>query len=168
MTAKRLMGRESGTPSGASPPRAANPGRLAGAPTRMGLLGTIVATLAVLFVALLLGLQVLVRYRARAMNGAPVPELPGELGGRITRSGHSLVYFFSPGCAACRAITPRIRALEKDNSHVFAVDVTHAMDLAQSLKVMATPSLVEIENGTITGYHVGQVPEAVMTRFAVG
>lgn len=134
----------------------------------MGVLGTVFAAVALLFVGLMVISQFLVRSRARAMNGVKVPGLPGELGARITGSRHALVYFFSPACAACRAITPRIRALEKDHANVFAVDVTHAMELAQSLKVMATPSTVEIENGTITGYHVGPVPEAVMQRFAAG
>lgn len=134
----------------------------------MGTFSIVVGALAFGFVALMLGMQVLVRRRARAMNGAPVPALSGELGGRIARSGHALVYFFSPACAACRAITPRIRQLEQHNPNVFAVDVSRDLQLAQSLKVMATPSTVEIENGTITGFHVGPVPEAVMARFAAG
>lgn len=99
------------------------------------------------------------------MTGTELPALPGEIGHRLATSKHSLVYFFSPTCGACRAITPRVRELEKTNSSVFAVDVTQDTALARALSVMATPSAVEITDGTIAGYHVGPIPEAVLARF---
>ncbi len=132
----------------------------------MNTLGTVVAAFAFLVVGMMVAMQVMLRRRARAMRGAPVPSLPGPIGERVARSKSALVYFFSPSCGACRAITPRVRALEKTHDNVFAVDVSRDLDLARALSVMATPSTVEIRDGTIVGYHLGAIPEAVYGRFS--
>lgn len=122
--------------------------------------------LALSFVGLMFGMQVFLRLRVRGFTGKPVPALPGHTGARVTSAKHALVYFFSPTCAACRAITPVVRALPGQDSSVFAVDVMQDLPLAQAFQVMATPSAVEVENGTIVGYHVGPIPPAVLQRFS--
>ena len=129
-------------------------------------MGNVLLVVMLAFLAFMIGTQVLVRRQASALKGAPVPTLPGVLGERITGSKHALVYFFSPQCGACRAITPRVRALGKSNPAVFAVDVMQDMGVARALKVMATPSTIEIDEGRIVGYHIGPIPEEVMGRFA--
>jgi thioredoxin 1 len=131
----------------------------------MGTIGIVVAGLVLVLLALTIGLQLVVRARANALKGTEVPELPGGIGKRIAASKHALVYFFSPQCGACRAITPRIRELGKKNSSVFAVDVMQDMGVARALRVMATPSTVEIDAGKVVGYHIGLIPEDVMARF---
>ena len=131
----------------------------------MGFTGIAVGVAVGSFLLLNVGMQVLIRRRVKALQGAPVPKLPGALGLRVAQQPHALVYFFSPGCAACRAITPTVRELEKRHPGVFAVDVSRDPELARALSVMATPSTVELTSGTITGYHVGAVPPAVFARF---
>lgn len=121
--------------------------------------------LALSFVGLMVGMQLYLRLRVRSFKGKPVPTLPGRTGARVTSARHALVYFFSPTCAACRAITPVVRSLPGQDSSVFAVDVMQDLPLAQAFQVMATPSAVEVENGTIVGYHVGPIPPAVLQRF---
>lgn len=118
-----------------------------------------------LFVAMA-AMQLLVRSRAKAMTGKAVPKLAGPLGFRIAGSARALVYFFSPSCGACLRLTPQFRALSQKNPSVFTVDVSRDGDLARGLNVMATPSVVEIADGVIVGFHVGVVPAEVMARFA--
>lgn len=132
----------------------------------MGTIGTVLALAVIGFFVLTLGMQLLIRSRANALKGAPVPELPGNIGRRIAASKHALVYFFSPQCGACRAITPRVRALGRDNPDVYAIDIMQDMEIARALRVMATPSTIEIEGGQIVGYHVGAIPAEVMAKFA--
>ncbi len=132
----------------------------------MGTFGTVVAVVALGFVALMVGMQWVVRAKANALKGGPVPDLPGAIGRKIAAQKRALVYFFSPSCGACRPITPVIRELGKKNPAVFAVDVMQDMPVARALSVMATPSTIEIEGGKIVGYHIGMVPEEVLTRFA--
>lgn len=129
-------------------------------------MGTFILVAAVGFVVLMLGMQVLVRTRARAMLGKPLPRLAGSTGARLTQATRALVYFFSPSCGACVRLTPRFRALSQKNPDVFVIDVMQEMELARGLGVMGTPSVVEIAGGTIVGYHVGAIPPEVMARFA--
>jgi thioredoxin 1 len=123
------------------------------------------AVLSLGFVGLMVLMQVAIRRRAAAMQGTKLPVLPGALGAQVSSAPDALVYFFSPTCGACRAITPRVRALQEHNPRVFAVDITQDLELARALNVMATPSTVEVREGTIAGYHVGPIPEAVYARF---
>jgi thiol-disulfide isomerase/thioredoxin len=131
----------------------------------MGTLGIVLAVVVGGFLLLNIGMQFAARSRAAALQGTPVPELPGGTGKRIAASKRALVYFFSPQCGACRAITPRVRALSAKNPGVFAVDVMQDMGIASALRVMATPSTVEIADGKVVGYHIGPIPTDVMARF---
>jgi hypothetical protein len=99
----------------------------------------------VLVVGLMIGLQLLVRSKARAMRGKDVPEVPGTLG---------------------RQLTGAPRALRQTNPAVHLVDVSQDRGVARSFQVMGTPSVVEIANGKIVGCYVGAVPAAVVARFS--
>ena len=132
-------------------------------------MGTILTGLLIvlgLFVALMVGMNVFVQFRARAMKGKPLPELPGKLGSSILKARSGLVYFFSPSCAACRTITPRIKDLARNNNNVFVIDVTDHLDLARAMRVMATPSTVEVASGRVIDVHVGMLPPDLLQRFA--
>ncbi len=129
-------------------------------------MGRITAIVVLLVVGLMVGLQLLVRSRARAMRGRPLPDLPGATGAALSRAPRALVYFFSPSCRACRPLTPRFEALRGKNPAVFLVDVFQEIELARGLSVMGTPSVVEIAGGIIVGYHVGNVPPEVVARFS--
>jgi thiol-disulfide isomerase/thioredoxin len=126
----------------------------------------VVAVLAVAFITFTIATQLTIAARVRSMQGKPVPALPGALGARVTESPRALVYFHSPGCAACRPITPRMRALREKNGAVFVVDVMEDLDVARALGVLATPSTIEIDGGKVVGFHVGRVPDEVLARFA--
>jgi thioredoxin 1 len=118
------------------------------------------------FVALMVGMQVMVRVQARRQTGKDAPRLGGALGEHVARGRRALVYFYSPGCAACRPVTPKLEALSKKNEEVYVVDVSNDPDTARALEIMATPSFVEIEAGKIVGFHVGQAPTALLGRYA--
>ena len=116
---------------------------------------------------LLVALQIAVRLRARFLRGKPLPELPGSWSRKLAGRTGSLLYFFSPGCAACRPLTPHFKAMgNRRPSSVFLVNVAEDLALARALKVMATPSIIEIADGKIVGYHVGPPPSDVMARYA--
>jgi thiol-disulfide isomerase/thioredoxin len=132
----------------------------------MGSISVILAVVVGGFVALVVGMQVMVRLQARRQTGKDAPRLAGPLGKHIARGRRALVYFYSPGCAACRPVTPKLKELSKKNEGVYVVDVSSDLDTARALKIMATPSFVEIDAGKIVGFHVGQAPAAVLGRYA--
>jgi thiol-disulfide isomerase/thioredoxin len=128
-------------------------------------MGTVLLSVLVAFFGLMVVMQVVMRLRARAQTGKPVPALPGALGKHIAKGRRALVYFFSPGCAACRTITPQVRDLSRCNADVHLIDVSQDLETARALSVMATPSFVEIEGGTISSYRIGPAPDLVQ-RYA--
>lgn len=128
-------------------------------------LTSFIGVVAVGFVALTLGMQVVLRLRSRALIGSPVPALPGPVGAAVGRSERALLYFFSPGCAACRYITPTVKDLQRHDPAVFPIDVSQDFSVAGALKVMATPTTIEIAGGKIVGYHVGTFPPELASRF---
>lgn len=115
---------------------------------------------------LMVGMNMLVRWKARALEGQPVPEVPGPMGEALSKASRGLVYFFSPQCGACRAITPKMKALSQKNPGVFVVDITQQLEVARAMRVLATPSTVEFADGKVVGVHVGMLPKEVETRFA--
>jgi thioredoxin 1 len=118
-------------------------------------------------VGLMVIMQLMIRLKVRALRGKPLPALPGPWSMRLGGSSSSLLYFFSPGCAACRPLTPRFQEMsQRRPQSIFVVNVADELPLARALGVMATPSIVEVVNGIIAGYHVGRPPEPLMARWA--
>ena len=131
----------------------------------MDSVSTVVAVLVGGFVGLMVFMQVFIRVRARLQTGKDAPTLDGPLGKHIARGRRALVYFHSPGCAACRPVTPKLQELSKKNEGVYLVDVSKDLETARALKIMATPSFVEIDAGKVVGFHVGAAPQALLARF---
>ena len=120
-----------------------------------------------ILLALMIGLNLWIRLRSKAMEGKPLPDVPGPIGNKLARAKHALVYFMSPGCAACRPLTPQVQKLSRQNPNsVFVVDVSSHLDVARALHVLATPSTLEVEQGRVVKVHVGVLPSDVLARFA--
>jgi thiol-disulfide isomerase/thioredoxin len=117
-------------------------------------------------VALFVGLPLVAKLRGLALRGRDLPPLPGPTGERVSRARKALVYFFSPSCRACAPFTSRFQDLSRKNRGVFLVNVFEDHELARALRVMGTPSVVEVADGKVVGYHVGSVPAEVMARFS--
>ena len=118
-------------------------------------------------VGLMMTMQLVIRLKARALRGKPLPPLSGPWAKKLAGSTSSILYFFSPGCAACRPLTPRFKEMsQRRPKSVFLVNVAEDMAVAKALNVMATPSLVEVANGIVVGYHIGMPPSDVMARYA--
>lgn len=126
------------------------------------LIGIVAAVLGLMMI-----MQLAIRLKVRALRGKPLPALMGLWSKRLDGQSSSLLYFHSPGCAACRPLTPRFQEMsQRRPNSVFVVNVADDLQLAQALGVMATPSIVEITNGVIANYHVGRPPEQLMVRWA--
>ncbi len=128
-------------------------------------MGTIVLAVVASILALMIGMQLVVRLRARALEGKPLPAVPGALGSQLASLDRALVYFMSPQCGACRRWTPKLTAISRRRRDVFVIDVLQHLEVARALGVMATPSTIEVQQGHVVGYHVGIVPEEVLGRF---
>ncbi|MBN2804502.1 MAG: thioredoxin family protein [Deltaproteobacteria bacterium] len=111
-----------------------------------------------LFVSLVVFMRVFVYYKSSAMKGKEVPEIGGKAGKFVSRGGNALFYFYSPGCGACKAMTPVVIELSKNTEGVFPVDISKEMATAKKLGVMATPTIVVIKNKIVDKIVMGPQP----------
>lgn len=100
-------------------------------------------------------MQIVPLIRARRMRGRAVPELDAMLNDEQRAQERLLVYFWSPGCGACRPMTPVMDKLAAERGNVLKVNVAQSLALARRFGVMGTPSLALVEKGILKQLVVG-------------
>jgi thioredoxin 1 len=108
-----------------------------------------------LFVFLFVVVNFLPLLRARSARGRAVPDLDALLTDDQRRLPRLLVYFWSPSCGPCRAMTPVIDRLAAERGSVVKVNIVESSELARQFGVMATPSLAVVEKGVVVRLAVG-------------
>ena len=137
---------------------------------------TVPAVLLALVLLILLGQWLVVR-RARSMQGQPVPDaliqscladgdtLDADQLHAQRHAMNCLVVFDAPRCAACRQMAPVLDALaERYPGRVCVRSVTAHRGLAQTLRIMATPTLLVVRQGQIGAVFVGITAASVLQR----
>jgi thioredoxin 1 len=131
---------------------------------------TVPAVLLALVLLILLGQWLVVR-RAKSMRGQPVPEelvracQSTEVADNSVHpfedqaDMNALVAFDAPNCGACRKMAPILAAIaERYPGRVFSLSVMTHRSLAQSLRIMGTPTMLLVRNGQIVEVFVGITP----------
>jgi thioredoxin 1 len=131
---------------------------------------TVPAVLLALVLLILLGQWLVVR-RAKSMRGQPVPEelvracQSTEVADNSVHpfedqaDMNALVAFDAPNCGACRKMAPILAAIaERYPGRVFSLSVMTHRSLAQSLRIMGTPTMLLVRNDQIVEVFVGITP----------
>lgn len=87
---------------------------------------------------------------ARRMKGKDVKEICQTCEDVLLPEGDGLIYFWSPVCGPCKAITPEAEKLSEQRGDMRLVNIAESADSARRLGVMVTPALVEIKNGRVS------------------
>ena len=124
----------------------------------------VIVALLVGFVGLMIFSNLMIIKRTNKLKGEPLPDLPGELGKQLKNAERAVLYFFSPNCAACRMLTPKFREMKEQGKPVHLINLRDQLDLARAMKIMATPTTLEIEKGLVVGVHVGPITPDDMAR----
>lgn len=67
------------------------------------------------------------------------------------------VYFYSPHCKPCKAVSPLIENFGNTNPDIiYTVNSTEGIELQKQLKVSAYPSLIVIDNNKFLKGGIGQ------------
>ncbi len=101
------------------------------------------------FVLVFFSLQYLMVFQAKRSKGIKISGLQGKLKALERNGSKGLVYFFSPGCRACKYQTPIIKELQSSNKNVFDVDISRDLQTARVFGIKATPTTVLVENGIV-------------------
>ncbi len=111
----------------------------------------VIAGLALVFFSL----QFIMILSARKSKGLKISGLQGKLKVLERNGSKGLVYFFSPGCRACKHQTPIIKELQSSNKNIFDVDISRDMDTAKVFGIKATPTTILVENGIVKQVFLG-------------
>lgn len=98
--------------------------------------------------------------QARKMQGKPAPANTG--------SGKQLYYFFSPGCDACKGITPIVNRLSEKYRNIHKIDVSLDLQQAAAFGIRATPTLILVDNGVIARVMLGGKTERELDALLAG
>ncbi|HDP95608.1 MAG TPA: thioredoxin [Candidatus Aminicenantes bacterium] len=113
------------------------------------------ALLVAVVAAFIIGVQVWAYARARRMRGRTAPLLKDVCGRDFSGGKPVLIYFYAPGCRACRSMTPLMRELQQERNDVFVLNAAAERHAAQAFGVMATPATVRVDDGRITDVILG-------------
>jgi thioredoxin 1 len=95
-------------------------------------------------------------------KGKIIEDFGGELGKKVKSGRKLLLYFYSPGCSACKTMTPVVEKMGQTNKDVHKIDLSRDMKLARIFGVMGTPATVLVENSKIKKYVLGARPESYL------
>lgn len=74
----------------------------------------------------------------------------------VEAKGNTLLDFWAPGCAPCRALKPVLHDFANESGiKVLTVDVTEEQKIAEAYNVSAVPTLVAVVDGNIVGQATG-------------
>ena len=92
---------------------------------------------------------------SKAAEGKPSDELNALFPQLDASAQATLIYCYNEHCSPCRGMTPEVEALQQESSRVFKLDLGEHRELAQSIGIRATPSVLVIRNGLIERCLVG-------------
>lgn len=111
---------------------------------------------------LLLAVQLAFRWYARRLQGKPVPALGGNRDRLVREHARLLLYFFSPHCGQCRAMTAMVQRLSEKHPNVVLLDVSREQEVMRRFGIVATPTTVLVEGGQVRRVLLGVRPERVL------
>jgi thioredoxin 1 len=124
----------------------------------------LVYALAGIFVAFA-GMQFLVVLRSKKNKGRRIEQVNGKIGKMMTNGEETMVYFYSPGCRACKYQTPIIDRLISLGHKIQKVDISRDISIARKFGVMATPTTVVLKGNEIVEFMVGAKTEEKLTKY---
>jgi thioredoxin len=111
------------------------------------------------------GMQVLVVLRSKKNKGRRIEQVNGKIGKMMTNGEEAMVYFYSPGCRACKYQTPIIDRLISLGHKIQKVDISRDISTARKFGVMATPTTVVLKGNEIVEFMVGAKTEEKLTKY---
>ncbi len=107
------------------------------------------------FALVFFSLQFVMITSAKKAKGKKITGLQGKLKILERNGSKGLVYFFSPGCRACKYQTPIIKELQSSDKNIFDVDISKDMQTAKVFGIKATPTTILVENGIVKQVMLG-------------
>jgi thioredoxin 1 len=114
------------------------------------------------FVGFIILMQLIAKISSLLKKGKPAPQVSGALGQKISSGQKVLLYFFSPTCGACKAMTPVIDKMRNENANVYKINVTQKPDISRAFGILGTPATILLENKKISKFVMGAKSESFL------
>ncbi len=118
---------------------------------------TVGIVIIIVFIPILL-MQLGMYFTSHKMKGVAIPDEAQKLLGNGA-AGKALLYFYSPTCGPCRAMTPVIDNIIGNHLPAAKIDIHASPELAVKLGVRATPTTLIINNNVVEKVMLGAQPE---------
>ena len=118
--------------------------------------------------ALRFGLSFLLSRAANSHRGRNIESYDAPAARQLRGRSSGLLYFFSPGCGACKTMTPAVEELARKSPGIRAVDISRDMASARAFGIIGTPSLVVMREGLVADVRVGPMGIDELQRLAAG
>ncbi len=123
--------------------------------------------IATMIVALLVIMQLNMLRLAKKSKGIQLTGLSGQMRQLEKKGSKGLVYFFSPGCHACKTQTPVIKSLQSEYKNIYTIDISQDSETAQIFGIKATPTTIVVEDGEISKVLLGAKTKEVLENLVV-
>ena len=101
-------------------------------------------------------------------KGKKISAFGGEIGKKVSSGKKLLLYFYSPTCGPCKAMTPVIDKMSKENKDIHKINLSRDMTIGRIFGVMGTPATVVVENSKIKKYVLGARSESYLRGLIEG
>ena len=120
--------------------------------------------IATIIVGLLVIMQLNMLRLAKKSKGTQLSGLNRQMRNLEKKGSKGLVYFFSPGCHACKMQTPIIKSMQSEHENIYDIDISKDMETAQIFGIKATPTTVLVEDGVISKVLIGSKPKELLEK----
>lgn len=112
-------------------------------------------------------MRVIVGISGKMKKGKKIPPFSGEIGRKIQAGEKLLLYFYSPSCGACKAMTPVIEEMKKEKKNVYKINLASERKIGQIFGIMGTPATVIVDNTTIDQFILGARSKKFLTSLSI-
>jgi len=116
------------------------------------------------FVGFFMIMRLMVWVSGKLKKGKKIPPFSGEIGERIQKGEKLLLYFYSPSCGACKAMTPVVEDMMNKKDNVYKINLAKDYDIGKIFGIMGTPATIVVNDSKIDQYILG----ARSKQFLVG
>ncbi len=107
------------------------------------------------FVGFFVFMRILVWVNGKIKKGKKIPPFSGEIGEKIQKGDKLLLYFYTPSCGACRAMTPVVDEMMKEKNNVYKINLAKDFSIGKIIGVMGTPATVVVNESKIDQFILG-------------
>ncbi len=114
-----------------------------------------ILTIVLVFVGFFVFMRILVWVNGKIKKGKKIPPFSGEIGEKIQKGDKLLLYFYTPSCGACKAMTPVVDEMMKEKNNVYKINLAKDYSIGKIIGVMGTPATVVVNESKIDQFILG-------------